>query len=158
MQRSEDNFDNPTEGPPQALIGHEHSYCFGSPKTLNAKLLKAIQKIKELKKKSKQYRQKNKRKKKKKYSNLQSIIQSLKGIQQHLLTRHILELDSKFKARLSTQVLELYGGSAFKELEAHVQPGIIQQPYFHSHQVHCRQLHQYQAPLLCKGNIICIAL
>lgn len=37
-------------------------------------------------------------------------------------SRHILELDSKFKARLSTQVLELYGGSAFKELEAHVQP------------------------------------
>ncbi len=41
-------------------------------------------------------------------------------IQQHLLTRHIPELDSKFKARLSTQVLELHGGSAFKELEAHM--------------------------------------
>ncbi len=47
-------------------------------------------------------------------------------IQQHLLTRHIPELDSKFKARLSTQVLELHGGSAFKELEAHVQPEHVQ--------------------------------
>ncbi|KAL0150624.1 hypothetical protein M9458_054041 [Cirrhinus mrigala] len=41
-------------------------------------------------------------------------------IQQHLLTSHIPELDSKFKARLSTQVLELNGGSAFKELEQHM--------------------------------------